>query len=232
MPLRDFNKIVAVQVFLERKRKRQYVGLLSKRGAIFHFEYDKKYLKSRNVIPLGPEMPLTKRNFQAGTLFIPFADRIPSRENPAYRDYCRTTGISEEETDPFTLLTTIAHRGPSSFIFEPLFEEIFTAEALLAFRKSLMLSVKDFASCFDFSPAAITRIERKQSSGRDILKRAEIYASYPEIALDQIRLRGGKLHTNQLLHLESYFRELLKKKGSRSVLGSSVQEDRGKGKVL
>ncbi len=211
MPLRDFNQIGGVLVFLERRKKRQFVGSLTKRGKLFHFEYDKKYLHARNVIPLGPEMPLTKKTFQSDSLFIPFLDRLPSRENPAYPDYCRATGISVDEIDPFILLTTIAHRGPSSLIFEPLYEDVFTGEDLLAFRKVLKLSVLEFAACFDFSPAALTRIERKQSSGRDVLKRAEIYASYPEVALDQIRLRGGNLHTNQVKRLESYFRSLKKK---------------------
>lgn len=77
----------------------------------------------------------------------------------------------------------------------------------MAFRKFLGLSVKDFAICFDFSPAAITRIELKQSSGRDLLKRTEIYASYPEIALDQLRLRGGHLHTNKLNQVEQLIRQ-------------------------
>jgi HipA-like protein len=202
------KKIVGAQVFLEGKRSRMYVGLLKRRGRKFFFEYDKSYLKAKNVIPLGPEMPLTSRSYASNALFTPFSDRIPSRENPAYRDYCKATGISTGETDPFILLTTIAHRGPSSFIFEPLYEENFTADDFLAFRKSLGLSVKEFAACFDFSPAAVTRVELKQSSGREVLKRAEMYARFPEVAIDQIRRSGGTLHPNKLKRVREYLNHL------------------------
>lgn len=136
MPPMDLNKIIGVLVYLEHKTRRQYVGVLKKIGDIFQFEYDLKYLRGRAIIPLGPEMPLTRRVFQSNTLFIPFADRIPSRENPAYPEYCQETGISVNETRPFVLLTTIAHRGPSSFIFEPFFKkDEFKAEDLLSFEK-------------------------------------------------------------------------------------------------
>lgn len=206
MRSKEYNIIIGIQVYLEKRSSRLYVGLLSKNGDNFHFEYDQKYLKRREAIPLGPEMPLTRRVFESTTLFVPFADRIPSRENPAYIDYCKATGISESETDPFILLSTIAHRGPSSFIFEPLYEEDFKSEDLLAFRKSLGLSVIEFAACFDFSTAAVTRIELNQSSGREVLKRAEIYARYPEVALDLIRRRRGVLHTNKQKKVECWLR--------------------------
>ncbi|MEI6790725.1 MAG: HipA N-terminal domain-containing protein [Myxococcaceae bacterium] len=186
-----------VKVFLERKTRRQYVGLLTQQNTGFVFEYDRAYLKARDIISLGPEMPLTRRIYHSDTLFIPFLDRIPSRENPAYSEYCRSMDISFEETNPLILLSTIAHRGPSSFIFEPLYGEEFSAEKLLAFRKRLKLTVRDFAACFDFSPSAITRIERGQASGREVLKRAEIYAKFPQTALFQLKRRGGALHINK-----------------------------------
>ncbi len=212
MQQNTFEKIVGVQVFLEGKTNRQFVGILKKIKDTFSFDYDEKYLMAKEVIPLGPEMPLTKRSFHSKTLFVPFADRIPSRQNPAYEDYCRATGISLEEIDPIILLTTIAHKGPSSFIFEPLFEDHLKSEEFREFRKMLGLTVKEFSACFEFSPAAITRIELGQSSGREILKRAEIYVRYPEVALDQIKRHGGILHTRKRLHIES----LLNKKISCS----------------
>lgn len=191
------HDITGILVFLEGRSRRQYVGALRKNGEQYHFEYDAKYLRSPSAIPLGPEMPLTRKSYESTRLFVPFVDRIPSRENPAYEEYCHATGISPSEQDPFVLLATIAHKGPSSFIFEPLQEDAFTAEDLLAFRKRLDLSVREFAACFAFSQAAITRIELKQVSGREILKRAEIYAKYPNVALDQIK-RTGILHTDKL----------------------------------
>lgn len=192
-----------IKVFLERKTRRQYVGLLTKQNTNFVFEYDPAYLKARDIISLGPEMPLTRRTYNSTTLFVPFLDRIPSRENPAYGEYWRSTGISPEETDPLILLSTIAHRGPSSFIFEPLDDEKFSAEELLAFRKHLKLTVRDFASCFDFSPSAINRIERGQAAGQEVLRRTEIYAKFPEAALFQLKRRGGFLHVNKYRYVTS-----------------------------
>jgi HipA-like protein len=202
------SKIIGIRVFLELRKKRKFVGTLNRIGNRFQFEYDPKYFKDRSIIPLGPEMPLTRRIYQSERLFVPFWDRIPPRENPAYGEYCQSMGISIEESDPFILLSTIAHRGPSSFIFEPLYEEDFGSQDLLTFRKSLGLTVKEFAACFDFSPAAITRTELKQSSGREVLKRAEIYARYPQVALGQFRKNGGALHTNKQQKVLSYLLEL------------------------
>lgn len=201
------KKIIGVQVFLERRSNRLYVGLLKRVGNAFHFEYDKNYLKAHGAVRLGPEMPLTRPEYYSESLFVPFLDRIPLRENPAYGDYCSMTGISINETDPFVLLYTIAHRGPSSFIFEPLYEDPFTPEDLLKFRKSLHLSVKDFAGCFEFSPAAVTRVERRQSSGREVLKRAEIYYRFPQVALDQLRRCGIGMHSNKQERVAKWLQE-------------------------
>lgn len=211
MQQKIFEKIAGVLVFLEKKSSREYVGILKKIDGGFYFEYDMKYLKSKDVISLGPEMPLTKQTYKSTTLFVPFADRIPSKENPAYADYCRTTGISVNEINPLVLLSTIAHRGPSSFIFEPFYDECFTSEDFLNFRKNLGLTVKEFCICFGFSSAAVTRIELKQSSGREVLKRAEIYAHYPEVALDQIKRHGVFLHTSKRIKAESWLRSLMTK---------------------
>ena len=209
---RTFDKIVGVQVFLERKSDRLLVGILRRVDDTFYFEYNNSYLNGKGVISLGPEMPLTRRSFQSKTLFVPFADRIPTRDNPAYVDYCHATGISLEESDPIILLTTVARRGPSSFIFEPLFEDSFSSKDCRDFRKMLGLTVKEFGVCFEFSPAAITRIELGQSSGREILKRAEVYVNYPQVALDQIKRHGGALHTQKRLKVESFFNSRSQKK--------------------
>ena len=198
MQQKHYDQIIGVQVFLERRSTRLFVGSLQKEKNVFCFKYDPKYLQAKNVIPLGPEMPLSKQVHRSETLFTAFVDRIPSRENPAFSEYCEATGIAVDEEDPFILLTHIAHRGPSSFVFEPLYADSFTAEDLLAFRKALGLTVREFAVCFDFSQAALTRVERKNSSGREVLKRAKIYARFPEVALDQIRRKGGTLSTEKL----------------------------------
>lgn len=195
MPFND-DKITAVLVFLERRKTRQLVGRLYYEKDAFVFEYDEIYIYSKNIISLGPEFPLTKRRFQSKELFTAFTDRLPSRENPAYPEYCAATGIDVDEKDPFILLTTIGHRGPSSFIFEPEYLIKFDSNDLKEFREQLGLSTRDFAACFEFTQAAITRVETRKSSGRELLKRAVIYARFPEVALDQIKRHGGTLHTD------------------------------------
>ncbi|MBN4066830.1 HipA N-terminal domain-containing protein [Simkania negevensis] len=194
----NFQTIEGVQVVLEKERTNQLVGVLSLVGHQFRFEYDKNYLRSVTAIPLGPEMPLTRRIYQSEQLFCSFADRIPSRENPAFSEYCRFVGISEYENNPLILLSSIASRGPSSFLFKPIYRESFTASDLKQFREKLGLSVREFALCFDFSQPGVTRVETGVSGGREILKRVELYALYPQVTLDQLRRRAAHLHRKKM----------------------------------
>lgn len=203
MPSKN-DRISAVLVYLERKKTRLYVGKLHRTNNEFVFEYDNKYLYSKNTISLGPEFPLTQRIFKSKTLFIPFSDRLPSRENPAYADYCKAMGIDVNEQDPFILLTTIGSRGPSSFIFAPEYILKFDRHDLKTFRKNLGLSVRDFSEVFDFSQAALTRVEKGKSSGKELLKRAAIYASFPAVALSQLKYRGNILHVDRRRQMIDY----------------------------
>lgn len=195
----NFHKIEGVLVVLEKEHSNESVGILTQTEEGFLFEYDQAYLRSPSAIPLGPEMPLTRRFYRSEHLFRPFTERIPSRDNPAYPEYCASTGISPIEDNPLILLTTIAARGPSSFLFRPIYQEVFTREDLKRFRQNLGLSVREFAKCFDFSQPGVTRVETGQTDGREILRRTEIYASYPDIALDQLRRRAAFLHRDKLL---------------------------------
>lgn len=194
----NFQKIEGVQVVLEKRASNQLVGVLTMNEQGFHFEYNNDYLASLKAIPLGPEMPLTRRVYQSKQLFRPFLDRIPSRENPAFSEYCKSTGISTDEDNPLILLSTIASRGPSSFLFKPLYCENFNGSDLKCFRNNLGLSVREFAMCFDFSQAGITRVETGKTDGREILKRVEVYALYSGVALDQLRRRASCLHRRKL----------------------------------
>jgi HipA-like protein len=194
----NFQMIEGVRVMLEQRNSNQLVGILTADKLGFHFEYDKGYLKSPRAISLGPEMPLTRKNYNSESLFRPFSDRIPSRENPAFPEYCLSVGISPEEDNPLILLSTIASRGPSSFLFKPIYRENFTGSDLKDFRNHLKLSVREFALCFDFSAPGITRVETGKTDGREILKRVEIYVLYPDVALDQLRRRAAYLHKKKV----------------------------------
>ncbi len=202
------KSIKAVDIFLENRRSRIYVGQLkwtdkignknhkeNTKGKEFVFEYDDKYLYGKTSIPLGPDIPLTKKIHRSGELFKTLNDRIPSSKNPSYKEYCDTMGIPISEKNPIILLSTIGKRGPSSFIFEPVYEDNYNVESFLKFRKNLGLTIREFATAFDFSPATIQRIEKDRLGGRwDSLKRIAIYDKFPEVALYELSVRGGLLH--------------------------------------
>ncbi len=186
-------KIIGVDVFLEKRRTRLHVGMLKRVNAKLLFAYGECYFKSKNIIPLGPEFPLTQREFISEKLFPSFEDRIPSKQNPAYPEYCLAMGIDPKEQDPIILLSTIGRKGPSSFIFYPIFERKITAEDVIRFRESLGLTTREFSSIFEFSQSSLNALERNRILGSEILKRLEIVLNFPNVALDLLLINGGHL---------------------------------------
>ena len=194
------NSIEAIQVYAEGKRTRRLAGVLVKEKSSsgepgFRFTYEDDFLKWDKAVAVGPEFPLTGRSYFSTTLFPSFCDRIPSRQNPAYGEYCLATGIEIYEDKPFVLLTTIGKRGPSCFIYEPLVEENFKAEDAAAFRNALGLSLRQFGLLFDFAPYTIQKIEAGKMSGRDVLKRMEMYARFPEVAQFEMNRNKACVHS-------------------------------------
>lgn len=185
-----------VDVYAEYGKSRIYVGRLSKKDEGFEFIYDDKYLENMKAVPLGYELPLTQRAFFSKELFGSFKDRIPSKKNPAYVEYCDKFGISPKEKDPLKLLVTIGRKGPSSFIFEAVLENEFSSDNVAAFRKELGLSTRDFALLFDVSYSTLNKIENNRVSGRDILKRLEIYVMFKDVALFEIKKNRAKVHSS------------------------------------
>lgn len=188
---------IGVDIFLERRKTRLHVGVFTKKEKTFVFTYDDYYLRAKNVIPLGPEFPLTKKEFKSDTLFPSLDDRIPSRQNPAFPEYCDAMGIDSKEKDPIILLSTIGKRGASSFVFEPIYEHSFTAQDVIEFRKSLGFTTREFAHVFDVALSSLNILETKQKSGKDLLKRLEIIVRFPEVALYFLFLNGGALPQNK-----------------------------------
>jgi HipA-like protein len=206
------NKIIAVLVFLERRKRRWIVGALTQdeKEKNFTFQYDKKYLQSR-LIPLGPELPFSRNKFVSKTLFEPFIDRLPSRENPAYVDYCASEGIDINESDPFILLTTIGKRGPSSFVFEALIERTFSAEDLKIFRDELNLTTKEFSIGFAIAEKTLISIEEGHSKGRDVMKRLELYIQFPTVALFEFQRNCAQIHRDKRRIVEQVLNQKIKK---------------------
>ena len=203
----------AVDVYLEKRKTRQYVGRLKQEKRQFVFQYDGAYLHTDNPIRLGPDLPLNPQKYTALRLFPSFADRIPSKQNPAYEEYCRSVGINPSETNPLVLLATLGKKGPSSFICVPVIEkETFSSEELKQCRKDLQLSIREFSDLFDVSSATVYRIENNKTSGKDTLKRIEVYFKSPQTALDKIKITGVKINGNKKQFVEHFFRSQIKRK--------------------
>ena len=165
----DFTKIDQSQlhVYSENRKRRVFVGTLiwDKIKNQFEFKYDPKYAKSKKAIPVGIELDLFKKtNISKGKLFPSFSDRIPSIENPAYADCCKSQGISTNEDNPIVLLVAIGRRGPSTFIFEPVFKNSFSYSDIKKFREESGLSINDFSLAFDINPPTLQRLESGKKS--------------------------------------------------------------------
>ena len=194
----------AIDVYLERSKTRHYVGRLSQEGKRFVFEYKDSYRFSPKPIAFGPDLPLSKKKKKSSQLFPSFADRIPMKQNPAYKEYCQSVGISPTETNPMVLLSALGRKAPSSFILEPVCKKLyFSGKDLKKFRKSLKLSIRDFSALFEISPSAIHQIESNKTSGQRALKQIEIYATKPQVALDKIQQNGLKINENKKNFAES-----------------------------
>lgn len=199
-------KIIGVDIFLEKRKTRLHVGTLEKEHGKIVFIYDDHYFVSKNVIPLGPEFPMTSKQFASDNLFPSLEDRIPSQQNPAYSDYCLLVGIDPNEKDPFILLSSIGKKGPSSFIFCPRFDRQIKPEALIQFRRSLGLTTREFARVFEFSQASLNALERGRTSGKDILKRLEIFLNFPAVALDFLIVNSGCLSHEKWTEAVNYLK--------------------------
>ena len=213
----------AVDVYLERTSARQYVGRLKKAGGKFIFEYSETYQYSENALSFGPDLPINKKTHFSLKLFPSFADRIPSRENPAYEEYCRSAGISPSEKNPFVLLAKLGRKGPSSFILAPVFEEAnFSREDLKQFRKDLNLSIREFAELFDVSSATVYRIENNKSSGKNVLKRIKIYFDFPEKALAKIEHTGHKINDEKKHFVQAFLKSKSQEKLDEELINKTL----------
>jgi HipA-like protein len=186
-------KTIGVDVFLEKRTTRQHVGILQKIGRKFVFTYSDSYFKARHAIPLGPEFPLTEKKVTSTTFFLSLEDRIPSRKNPAYEEYCAAVGVSPEEQNPLVLLSTLGRKGPSSFVFYPILSYEITAKDILSFRQELGLTTREFANIFEISQKSLNAIETGRSESHETFRRIEILMLFPALALHFLTLNRGWL---------------------------------------
>lgn len=202
----DPNKL---EVYTETRRSKIFVGTLiyDSDSKQFQFDYDRKYLMSKSAIPLGPELSLKKKHYSSKTLYPSLADRIPSRENPAFEEYCISQGISSSEKNPIILLATIGRRGPSTFVFEPAYIELDDSKEFRFFRQSLKLTLREMATAFDLNLATLNKIETGKSKDKATIKLISIYMRFPQVALWQVRINQSRLHHEVSDRLLAHFSE-------------------------
>ena len=213
----DYSKIDPTQlnVFFESRKRRVFVGTLRWDSSknFFEFKYDPKYASSKKAIPVGRELDLFKKiHTSRGKLFPSFTDRIPSRQNPAYEDYCRSQGVSVEEKNPIILLISIGRKGPSTFIFEPIVKNEFGIEEIKSFRKKLDISINDMAMAFDLNQVTLQRLETGKKADIGTTRRIQIYLTFPKVSMWQLSLTRGRLHSDTFYKLWAYFESQSKKK--------------------
>lgn len=210
----------AVDVYLEKRGARHYVGRLRKSNRNFVFEYSEAYQYSDNPLPVGPDLPINKKTHSSLKLFPSFEDRIPLKQNPAYKEYCQSVGISPFEKNPFVLLAKLGRKGPSSFIITPVLDSPqFSKEDLRRFRKELNLSLREFAELFDISTASLYRIENDKTSGKQILKKVSDYYKFPKAALEKLKYTGHKINDQKRQYVTGFFTRRLLKKEIKSFPG-------------
>ena len=185
-----------IHVFSQTAHKRVFVGTLWRDDEKFYFEYDKIYQRSKDGIPLGPEFELWRGRFSRDTFFSSLADHIPSPQNPAYADYCRQWGISEDEKNVFVLLTTIGRRGPSTFVFESVPEQ-YTPQALKTFRDKLGLNQREFAQFIGISHKTLVQLEAGVSGTPSVIRLIELCDRVPEALQWLLNTRGQYIHDDK-----------------------------------
>ena len=195
------SKIEEINIYSQTQTKRIFVGKLWREGKKYFFEYAKAYKKLRNALALGPELPLWKGRVSSSTLFPTFLDRIPSKNNPAYKDYCHEWGISENEKDVFILLTTIGRRGPSTFVFEPALKSEYAAPKLKDFRTRLGLTQSEFEALFNISHMTLFRLEAGKSKNDFYMRYFELFDEVPQALAWILGRRGQFLHDEKRTRL-------------------------------
>lgn len=208
-----------LKIFHEGRKRRIFVGELiyNKQTNTYEFIYDKNYAHSKKAIPIGPNLNLFKLQHvsESGKLFPVLTDRIPDKSNPAYKDYCKAQGISPNEKNPIILLGSIGKRGPSSFVFEPVYYNEFLPEDIIGLRKKLAITQYDLATALNVNKTTLQRIEAGTSTDENTLKYLQILFNFPEVALWQLKLTGARVHKDVLIKLIGYF-ESIKNDGAKS----------------
>ena len=182
----------SVDVYLDKKNIKIFVGSIYRLGEKLAFRYGQKYLDRKVKLSLGPELPFSRDVYISDKLWPSLVDRIPVRENPMYAEYCKKEGISIKEKDEIVLLGTIGKRGPSSFEFV-LIEEKNVATLVKEFREKLGLSRREFAALFDTKEISLRMVESGHNKNGELAKRLLLYVEFRNVAEKTIRNNSRKV---------------------------------------
>ena len=120
-------------------------------------------------------------------------------------------GIDPNERDPFILLSTVGSKGPSSFIFHPIFKRDIAPKDIIEFRHMLGLTTREFAAVFEISQNSLNALERGRRTGIEIIKRLEILLHFPSVTLYFLLVNRGYLTHEKWVKASDKLKILAKK---------------------
>lgn len=148
-----------IDVYCELRTRKVRVGRLIQDDQGYEFQYADSWLDFDGAFDIGPDIPLSRKKYRSTSLPDSFLSRIPPRNSANYARYCEDRGISANERSEMVLLSTIGHKGPSSFVFEKSFElqdRIVTRERLQSMRGKF--SLRTIAIFFNISMGSLQKI--------------------------------------------------------------------------
>ena len=69
----------------------------------------------------------------------------------------------------------------------------------------LKISIHEWAAAFSFNPPTLQRLESGKKTDLSTIRRIQIYLEFPQVALWEVELNAGKIHTETFQKLSSHF---------------------------
>lgn len=202
--MKNSKKITKIVVFSEESKARVFVGTLTRSQKGYSFVYAPQYMSRSSATALGPDLPFSLTEIKSKKIFASLYDLIPSKANPAYKEYCQAVGIDPDEKDPMVLLAYLG-KGPSVFIFKPAPDDTLpTGKEVKAWRNKLHLSQREFSLLFDLSVATLQLIESNKGPAQTARRLIQAYRNTPLALRKILDQRGIYLHSRSLKKIYDY----------------------------
>ncbi len=137
-------------------------------------------------------------------------DRIPSRLNAAYPEYCESVGIRVDERNPMILLPSLGRRGPSDFIIERVFvlQDQIIPKALRRILEEVPLSQNDLALALDIPITTLWRILKGSSKDESLLRLIHLYLENTDLWRVLLQFTRGKITQKKYGLLNQYLKQI------------------------